>query len=148
MDKNYTSPSTGNECTSAQYIAEIVCTRKNKKDGQDTAYKFWNKSQKDQFRSTITSVSKLIKAYGEKQVVSYFLNDGKHVWSTGYFNPHPWLKEAIAKYADAYNRLEAARIKKLEEEKIAKEAEAASIKAVADVPKPKKNKSLFGALNG
>lgn len=95
-EKFYVSPSTGQPCSAAQYIAEIVCVRKAEKEDNNLGYKFWNKAQKDQYKSQITVASKLIRLYGEKAVLSY-LNNNKNIYSLGYFNPFPFVKEGVAK---------------------------------------------------
>ena len=47
------SLSTGKPCTAAQYIAEIVCTRKSEKDNKGSlAFKFWSNSHKRRISNT------------------------------------------------------------------------------------------------
>lgn len=96
-DKFYISPSTGQACNAAQYIAEIVCVRKAEREGNNLGYKFWNKAQKDQYKAQITVASKLIKLYGDKAILSYLNGRGKNIYSLGYYNPLPFVKEGVAK---------------------------------------------------
>ena len=45
-NSKYKSPSTGDFCTSAQYVAEIICQRQAKHEKAGTLpYKFWNKGK-------------------------------------------------------------------------------------------------------
>jgi hypothetical protein len=145
MENKYTSPSTGKLCTASQYLSEVVCTRKAKKDGNDLAFKFWNKKQKDSYKATIVSICKLIDEFGEKEVVSYFLNDGKFIYSAGWYTPHKWIKENLIKYVQKY------RAQKEYESSPAKEEQKEEVETEQieiTIPKPKKKKTLFGVLNG
>lgn len=144
MDSNYISPSTGQLCTASQYISEVVCTRKAKKDGCDLAFKFWNKKQKDSYKATIVAVCKLIEEFGEKEVVSYFLKDGTHIYSVGWYTPHAWLKKCVAEYCKKYKKSQ--QIQEAIAEKPKEEPEEEQNEII--LPKPKKKKTLFGVLNG
>ena len=54
--------STGESCTAAQYVAEVVCLRKREKENKGSLeYKFWNKSQKDEYQIQIRVANKIIK---------------------------------------------------------------------------------------
>lgn len=143
MDKNYLSPSTGEKCTAAQYVAEIICVRSGKKKGNDLAFKFWNKEQKKGYQGTIVAVSRLISAFGEKEVVSFFINDGKNIYYIGFYHPIQWVKDALAKYAECYRKKEQT---KLSVSKEVEDEEADSQEVV--IPKRSKKKTLFGVLNG
>lgn len=74
--QKYKSSSTGNPCTAAQYIAELVCTRKRNKDNTGSLpYKFWNNSHKEEYEIQIRVANKIIKKYGEEALM-HFLNKG------------------------------------------------------------------------
>jgi|694.fasta_scaffold75932_8 hypothetical protein len=95
LEKNFKSPSTGQLCTLPQYIAEIICTRKSEKENKgNLAFKFWNKSQKKQYEIQIICANKLIKKYGNEAVLS-FINNNKHIYSLGYYQPHAFVEELI-----------------------------------------------------
>ena len=48
--KKLKSISTGNLCSAAQYVAEMVCLRKAEKDNKGSLeYKFWNKSKDKEY---------------------------------------------------------------------------------------------------
>jgi|TARA_Y100000004_G_scaffold175918_1_gene215953 hypothetical protein len=50
-------------------------------------FKFWNKSQKEEYQTQIRLASKLIKKYGEKSLVSYLNSpSGRNVYSLGFLH--------------------------------------------------------------
>lgn len=67
----YKHKSTGDHCTCAQYIAEILCTRKSEYENVGSLpYKFWNtKKWKWTFQKQVIEANKLIKKHGESAVV-------------------------------------------------------------------------------
>jgi hypothetical protein len=147
MDSNYTSPSTGEPCTVNQYLAEVVCTRKAKKEGNDLAFKFWNKKQKTNYQATIVAVGKLVKEFGEKEVASYFLKDGSHIYSVGWYTPHAWIKECLVQYSKKYRLQKETQAILLESSEKNTEVNTCEDTNIL-LPKPKKKKTLFEALNG
>lgn len=94
--KSFISPSTGEPCDSAQYIAELMCQRKAERNGNSLAYKFWNKTQKDDYKGQIVSARKLVKKFGEKPILAYLRGYGKNVYSLGHFAPLKFVVEGIA----------------------------------------------------
>ena len=71
----YKHQSTGDHCTCAAYLAEMMCLRlaEYKNEG-NLNYKFWNKKPWDwTFKQQLFAASKLIKTYGEKAVVKAVL---------------------------------------------------------------------------
>jgi hypothetical protein len=82
-------------CDSAQYIAEIMCRRRAIKDGNNLAFKFWNKTQKTAYQAQIVAARKLIKEFGEKAVLSY-LNKNERIYSLGHYTPLGFVKEGIS----------------------------------------------------
>jgi hypothetical protein len=141
LQKLYKSPSTGQPCTSAQLVAEIITTRLIKKQIQigDPAYKYWNKLHKQKYQTCIICVCKLMKEFGEKPVVAYFLKDsyGKKVYSAGYYHPHQWIKDSISKFIKSQKAFE------IKQEDIPEVEQAPED---FFIPKPKKKKTLIERL--
>jgi len=83
--KKYRSPSTGDFCTAAQYIAEIICQRIADKDKLGTlAYKFWNQDKwKKTYIRQVSLANKLVKEYGDDFVRFIKSKSGKFVLSLG-----------------------------------------------------------------
>lgn len=86
--QKYRSISTRQPCSAAQYCAELVCIRKRERDNKGSLeFKFWNKSQKEEYETQIRLASKLIKKYGEKSLVSYLNGpSGRNVYSLGFLH--------------------------------------------------------------
>ena len=96
-NSKYLSPSTGEYCTCAQYIAEIMCTRMAQKENEGTqAYKFWNtKKWKKTYSYQIILANRLIKKFDCSAIIKALnSNELKHVYSLGY----PKLEQVIVKY--------------------------------------------------
>lgn len=83
--KKYRSPSTGDFCTAAQYIAEIICQRIADKNKLGTlAYKFWNQDKwKKTYIRQVSLANKLVKEYGDDFVRFIKSKSGKFVLSLG-----------------------------------------------------------------
>lgn len=86
--QKYKSCSTGNPCTAAQYIAELVCIRKREKENVgNLEYKFWNKSHKDEYQVQIRVANKLINKYSEEAVLHYLNSKlGARTYSLGFLH--------------------------------------------------------------
>lgn len=70
MSKNYDSNYTDKKITAAQYIAEVCCERKAKKEGKKLPQNFWNLSEwKVFFLRQHTLANKLLKMYGEAATI-------------------------------------------------------------------------------
>ncbi len=72
----YKHQTTGDHCTCAAYLAEMMCLRlaEYKNEGNLT-YKFWNKKPWDwTFKQQMFAANNLIKKYGEKAVVRAAVN--------------------------------------------------------------------------
>lgn len=96
-EKVYRSPSTGIECDSAQYIAEVMCQRKAIKDKiPSLEFKFWNKSQKQNYQAQIVAARRLINEFGEKAVLE-FLKNNQFIYSLGRYNSPKFIKDGIKK---------------------------------------------------
>ncbi len=67
----YKHQSTGDYCTCASYLAELMCLRlaEHKNEGK-LGYKFWNKKPWDwTFKQQLFTANTLVKKYGESAVV-------------------------------------------------------------------------------
>ena len=66
----------------------MECLRKRERANKGSLeFKFWNKSQKEEYQTQIRLASKLIKKYGEKPLVSYLNSpSGKNVYSLGFLH--------------------------------------------------------------
>jgi hypothetical protein len=78
MTKKYPSKySNGKSVSAAQYITEIICEKKAKRETKDLHYRFWlNKEWAAFYRNQIASANKLVKQYNESAVVAA-LNNSK-----------------------------------------------------------------------
>lgn len=82
----YRSPSTGDYCTPAQYIAEIICQKQAKQEKVGTLpYKFWNLPKwKKIYIRQVSLANKLINEYGEEAVIKFVKSSaGKNTISLG-----------------------------------------------------------------
>lgn len=62
--------SNGKEVTAAQYITELICENKAKKDRKDLHYRFWtNKEWASYYRNQIATANKLVEKYNEQAIV-------------------------------------------------------------------------------
>lgn len=86
--KRYKSLSTGQPCSGAQYAAELVCMRKRQRENKGSLeFKFWNKSQKQEYQIQIRVASKLIKKYSESSLIKYLIGpSGKNIYSLGFLH--------------------------------------------------------------
>ena len=67
--------SNGKKVSDAQYITEIICEHKAKRDKKDLHYRFWlNKEWEKFFKSQMASAHKLLKQYGAKAIVAALNN--------------------------------------------------------------------------
>lgn len=70
MKKYISKYSNNKEVTAAQYITEIICENKAKKDKTDLHYRFWlNKKWSAFYRNQIASANKLLEKYSDKAIV-------------------------------------------------------------------------------
>lgn len=86
--QKYKSLSTGQPCNAAQYCAELVCLRKRERENKGSLeFKFWNKSQKEQYQTNIRVANTLIKKYSEKALVRYLNSpSGRNIYSLGFLH--------------------------------------------------------------
>ena len=91
----FKSPSTGEYCTVAQYIAEILIQRKAEADNKGSlTYKFWNKTQRKNYTRQVQAVSTLIGKFGAPAVFDYIINTNRRVYSAS----PKWVKEAVEQH--------------------------------------------------
>jgi len=71
MAKKYISKySNDKEVSAAQYITELICENKAKKDKLDLHYRFWlNKEWASYYKNQISSAYKLVKKYNDIAIV-------------------------------------------------------------------------------
>lgn len=77
MAKKYISKySNGKEVSAAQYITEIICENKAKKDKLDLHYRFWlNKVWSAYYKNQIATAHKLVAKYDDVAIVRALKND-------------------------------------------------------------------------
>ena len=93
----YQSPSTGEYCTCAQYVAEIMCTRMAQKENEGTqAYKFWNTEKwKKTYQHQVILANRLIKKYSTRAIARAINSrELKSMYSLRY----PNIETVIRKY--------------------------------------------------
>lgn len=138
--KPFCSPTTGEPCSAAQYVAEIVCLRNfKKKNSGDPSFKFWNKEQKEIYQGQVVTANKLINEFGLEAVLN-FINYNTGVWSLGHFNPIKFVKDGISKSKWILEQ-KAKTAKNIEVKK-----DQEPVDSDFDIPVPKPKKSLFDKL--
>ena len=93
----YKHESTGDYCTCAAYVAEIMCKKNAEKKNQGSLpYKFWSKKPWDwTFKRQLFVANKLLKTYSEEALVEAVnSNDFKGIFSLN----HPKVVKVIIKY--------------------------------------------------
>ena len=93
----YQSPSTGDYCTCAQYVAEVMCTRMAQKNNEGTqAYKFWNTEKwKKTYQHKVILANRLISKYSEG-ALSRAINSRE--LTRAYSLRHPKVDEVVRKH--------------------------------------------------
>lgn len=95
----YISPSTGEECTGAQYVAELVCQQIAQKEKLGTlGYKFWNTEKwKKIYIREVTEANKLVKQFGETNLVKFIHSwQGKKILALR----AKWVRAKIEEFAE------------------------------------------------
>ena len=145
--QKYKSISTGQPCSAAQYIAELVCIRRREKENTGSLeYKFWNKSKNAEYQTQVRAASKIIKKFSEKALLHYLNSpSGKNVYSLGFLHKSKkfvlilkFVEEGVAKSVKILEQQEKKQTKK----------------TVLDPPekleyksrKPRKQKNLFSQI--
>lgn len=75
--------SNNKEVSAAQYITEIICEQKAKKDKVDLHYRFWtNKKWSLFYRNQIGTANKLLETYSAKAIIKALLStEGQKIFS-------------------------------------------------------------------
>jgi hypothetical protein len=83
MDKYHSKYSNGKTVSAAQYITELVCENKAKKDKLDLHYRFWTtKIWEKYYKDQIASSYKLIKKYPAKAIIAALRShEGQKIYS-------------------------------------------------------------------
>ena len=83
MDKYYSKYSNGKTVSAAQYITELVCENKAKKDKLDLHYRFWTTAVWEKYyKDQIASSYKLIKKYSAKAIIAALRShEGQKIYS-------------------------------------------------------------------
>lgn len=83
MDKYHSKYSNGKTVSAAQYITELVCENKAKKDKLDLHYRFWTtKIWEKYYKDQIASAYKLIKKYSAKAIIAALRShEGQKIYS-------------------------------------------------------------------
>lgn len=98
-EKVFESPSTGQMCSAAQYIAEIMCFRRAEKEkSPGLEYKFWNKTRQELYKQEIVAAQRLINKFDSKSILDFLKTDGKFVYSLGVFNSPKFIVDGIKKH--------------------------------------------------
>lgn len=89
------SPSTGGNCTEAQYLAEIACQQEAKVKEEVLVNRFWNTDKwKKRYQMQVVYAHRLLKKHSFKAIVNAFHKlSSKHVYSLA----SPLLKPQILK---------------------------------------------------
>ena len=109
----YQSRHGGGWITPAQFLAELMCERFAKKNGQDIPPKFWYKDPwKKEFFKQLSIANRLLEKY-DPAIVSKALRspEGKKIFSLG----APWLKKLIDYEEYKFKEIN---IEKIEESKV------------------------------
>jgi hypothetical protein len=100
---NYLSKySNGKTVSEAQYITELICENKAKKDKEDLHYRFWiSKKWENFYKNQIASAHKLLKQYTAKAIISAIKNEkSKNTYSLR----SPFLLEIIKQAQSDINK--------------------------------------------
>jgi len=142
IEKLYKSPSTGQMCDAAQYIAEIMCCRGASKDNVNgLEYKFWNKSRKSQFVSEVVAARRLIDRFGERNVVSFIQSDGKNLYSLGKFNTPQFIIDNLARFCYKANKAAERQVVETPKDQDQSESTSSSVRSA-----PVKKQGLFSKI--
>jgi hypothetical protein len=98
MDKFASKYSNGKSVSAAQYITELICESKAKKDKKDLHYRFWTtKYWERYYKDQIATAYKLLKKYEAKAIINALRSDkGQKIYSLR----APFLEPIIEQMAD------------------------------------------------
>lgn len=99
MDKYISKYSNGKPVSAAQYITELICENKAKKDKKDLHYRFWTtKCWERYYKDQIASAYKLLKKYDAKAIISALKSgEGQKVYSLRAPFLEPIIEEMVTK---------------------------------------------------
>lgn len=102
MDKYYSKYSNGKAVSPAQYITEIICENKARKDKLDLHYRFWTtKSWEKYYKDQISTANKLVKKYPAKAIIAAIRShEGQKIYSLR----APFLIPIIEKKTEEINQ--------------------------------------------
>jgi hypothetical protein len=102
MDKYHSKYSNGKSVSAAQYITELICENKAKKDRLDLHYRFWTtKSWEKYYKDQIASANKLIKKYTAKAIIlALRSHEGQKIYSLR----APFLIPIIEKHQESIEK--------------------------------------------
>lgn len=106
MDKYLSKYSNGKEVSAAQYITELICENKAKKDKLDLHYRFWSsKSWALYYRNQIASANKLLEKYSAKAIIAALRHeDAQKIYSLR--APHlPAIIEKMETQIESQNKV-------------------------------------------
>ena len=92
----YKSPSTGEYCTAAQYVSELMCQRMAENNNEGSlCYKFWNtKKWRRTYINQIIKANELVEKYDERAIVKFLNSDrGKKIYSLRFPNLESMIAE-------------------------------------------------------
>lgn len=93
----YKSPSTGEYCTAAQYIAELMCQRMAENENEGSlAYKFWNTEKWNKaYKHQLVLANRLVKNHDERAIIKVLKsNRGRNIFSLRFPNLEEMIKQA------------------------------------------------------
>lgn len=111
--RKYKHTTTGDYCTCAAYIAEMMCLRLAEyKKISGLAFKFWNNKPWDwTFKRQMMVANKLIKEYGESLIIkSLNSNELKGIFSL----THPKVRQILEKNKLSFKEIELKPVEKIE----------------------------------
>jgi hypothetical protein len=103
-DKYLSKYSNGRTVSAAQYITELICENKAKKDKLDLHYRFWtNKRWAAYYRNQIASANKMLEKYSAKSIIAALRHkDAEKIYSLR--APHlPAIIEKMQDQIDTQN---------------------------------------------
>jgi hypothetical protein len=106
MDKYTSKYSNGKSVSAVQYITELICENKARKDKTDLHYRFWTtKSWSAFYRNQIASANKLIEKYDAKAIIAALRHkDAERIYSLR--APHlPAIIEKMQNEINAQNTI-------------------------------------------
>lgn len=104
--------SNGKKVSAAQYITEMICEKKAKKDKVDIHYRFWlNKEWSSFYRNQIASANKLLSKYDDMAIIKALSSPKmSNIYSLRYPNLESIIKEEQLKLDAQSIKLEQSKI--------------------------------------